>query len=46
MGYKNYCSEIENLWYGAVQLFVHMYRYFEIVELQYIVNWTLYIIRS
>ena len=29
---KNDCSEIENLWYVVVQLFVHMYRRFEVVE--------------
>ena len=33
-GIKNDCSEIENLLYVVVQLFVHMYRRYEIVVLQ------------
>ena len=31
---KNDCSEIENVWYVVVRLFVHMYRHFEVVVLQ------------
>ena len=32
---KSDCSEVENVWYGAVRLLVYMYSYFEIVVLLY-----------